>query len=73
MTFVNTALLFALAAVGIPIALHLIARKEPKQVMFPSVRLLTQRFETNRSKVRVRRWWLLALRIAAFAVATAAT
>ncbi|QDV41288.1 hypothetical protein Enr13x_11260 [Stieleria neptunia] len=68
MTFVNTALLFALAAVGIPIALHLIARKEPKQVMFPSVRLLTQRFETNRSKVRVRRWWLLALRIAAIAV-----
>ncbi|WP_372895894.1 BatA domain-containing protein [Stieleria sp.] len=68
MTFVNTALLFALAAVGIPIALHLIARKEPKKVMFPSVRLLTQRFETNRSKVRVRRWWLLALRIAAFAV-----
>ncbi|WP_182866209.1 BatA domain-containing protein [Rhodopirellula sp. JC639] len=68
MTFVNTTLLIALAAVGIPIALHLIARKEPKQVVFPSVRLLTQRFETNRSKVRVRRWWLLALRIAAFAV-----
>ncbi|QEG01032.1 hypothetical protein Mal15_51080 [Stieleria maiorica] len=68
MTFVNTTLLIALAAVGIPIALHLIARKEPRQVVFPSVRLLTQRFETNRSKVRVRRWWLLALRIAAFAV-----
>lgn len=67
-TFQNISLLVALAAVGIPIALHLIARKEPKQVLFPSVRLLTQRFETNRSKVRIRRWWLLALRIAAFAV-----
>lgn len=68
MNFQNTALLVALAAIGIPIALHLIARKEPKQVVFPSVRLLTQRFETNRSKVRIRRWWLLALRIAAVAV-----
>lgn len=68
MTFLNTTLLVALAAVGIPIALHLLARKEPKQVVFPSVRLLTHHFETNRSKVRIRRWWLLALRIAAIAV-----
>jgi hypothetical protein len=68
MTFLNASLLVALAAIGIPIALHLIARKEPRQVLFPSVRLLAQRFETNRSKVRVRRWWLLALRIATLAV-----
>lgn len=67
-TFLNITLLAALAAVAIPIVLHLIARKEPKQVLFPSVRLLTQRFETNRSKVRIRRWWLLALRVAAIAV-----
>lgn len=67
MTFLNISLLLGLVAVAIPIALHLIARKEPKQVLFPSVRLLTQRFETNRSKVQVRRWWLLALRIAALA------
>ena len=67
MTFLNTSLLFALAAVAIPIALHLLARKEPRQVVFPSLRLLKQNFETNRSKVRVRRWWLLALRMAAVA------
>ncbi|MCO8124089.1 BatA domain-containing protein [Stieleria sp. TO1_6] len=67
MTFLNATLLLALTAIGIPIVMHLIARKEPKQVLFPSVRLLTQRFETNRSKLRVRRWWLLALRIAAMA------
>lgn len=68
MTFLNTTLLVAFAAVGIPIALHLLARKEPKQVVFPSVRLLTQHFQTNRSKIKIRRWWLLALRIAALGV-----
>ncbi|MEO1616705.1 MAG: BatA domain-containing protein [Planctomycetota bacterium] len=67
MTFLNTTLLFALVAIGIPIALHLTARREPKQVSFPSIRLLRKRFETNRTKVRVRRWWLLALRILALA------
>ncbi|KAA5539600.1 hypothetical protein FYK55_23825 [Roseiconus nitratireducens] len=72
MTFLNASLLFALAAIGIPIALHLIARKEPRQVLFPSVRLLTQRLETNRSKMRVRRWWLLALRILALAAVAVA-
>ncbi|MCC9604182.1 BatA domain-containing protein [Stieleria sp. JC731] len=67
MNFLNGTLLIAIAAVGIPIALHLIARKEPRKVLFPSVRLLSQRFESNRSKMRVRRLWLLALRIAAIA------
>lgn len=68
MTFLNTTLLFAFAAIAVPIVMHLIARKEPKKVVFPSVRLLTQRYQTNRSKVRIRRWWLLALRIAAVGV-----
>lgn len=65
MTFQNITLLIGIAAIGIPIALHLIARKEPKQVLFPSIRLLSQRVQSNRSKLRIRRWWLLALRIAA--------
>ena len=72
MTFQNTALLVALAAVGIPIALHFLARREPRRVVFPSVRLLSEHFETNRSKLRIRRWWLLALRIAAVALAAIA-
>ncbi|MEM0925245.1 MAG: BatA domain-containing protein, partial [Planctomycetota bacterium] len=67
MTFLNTTLLLAVAAIGIPIVLHLTARREPKQVSFPSIRLLKRRFETNRTKIRVRRWWLLALRILAIA------
>ena len=69
MTFQNMALLVALAAVGIPIALHFLARREPRRVVFPSVWLLSEHFETNRSKLRIRRWWLLAFRIAAIALA----
>jgi hypothetical protein len=59
--------MFGLAAIAVPIVLHLIARREPRRVVFPSIVFLTKRLETNRSKLRVRRWWLLALRIAALA------
>ncbi len=68
MTFLNASLIFAVAAVAVPIVLHLIARREPKKVVFPSIQFLTKKFESNRSKLQVRRWWLLALRVAALAL-----
>ena len=67
MTFLNATLIFGVAAIAVPIVLHLIAKREPRKVVFPSVRFLTKRLETNRSKLRIRRWWLLAMRIAALA------
>ena len=67
MTFLNATLILGVTAVAIPIVLHLLAKKEPRKVVFPSVRFLTRRFETNRSRLLVRRWWLLAMRIAALA------
>ncbi len=67
MSFLNATLIFGVAAIAVPIALHLLSRREPRKVVFPSVRFLTKRFESNRSRLRVRRWWLLALRIAAIA------
>ncbi|MFG0261823.1 MAG: BatA domain-containing protein [Novipirellula sp. JB048] len=67
MTFLNATLLFGLAVVTVPIVLHFLSRREPKKVLFPSLRFLTQRYETNRSRLQIRRWWLLALRIAALA------
>ena len=69
-TFLNATLIFGVAATAVPILLHLIARREPRKVVFPSIRLLTKRFESNRSRMRVRRWWLLALRIAAVAASS---
>ncbi|MFK8113260.1 MAG: BatA domain-containing protein [Rubripirellula sp.] len=67
MSFLNVTLIFGMAAIAVPIALHLLARREPRKVIFPSVAFLTKRFQTNRSRLRVRRWWLLAMRIAALA------
>ena len=66
--FLNATLLFGLGAISVPIALHLLARREPRKVVFPSIRFLTKRMESNRSRLRVRRWWLLALRILAVAM-----
>lgn len=67
MTFLNTTLVLGIAAAAVPIVIHLMSRREPKRVVFPAVRFLAQRYEANRSKLRVRRWWLLALRAAALA------
>lgn len=67
MTFLNATLMFGVAAIAVPIALHLLARREPRKVVFPSVRFLTKKFESNRNRLRVRKWWLLAMRIAALA------
>jgi hypothetical protein len=72
MTFLNASLLFGAVAAAIPIVLHLLARREPRKVVFPSVRFLVHKFESNRSRLRVRRWWLLALRIAALVMLAAA-
>ena len=68
MTFLNATLVLGVMAAAVPIVLHLLAKREPKKVVFPSVRFLVQRFESNRSRLRVRRWWLLALRILALAL-----
>ena len=74
MSFLNASLIIGTLAALVPVLLHLIGKREPKKVVFPSIRFLTKRFESNRSRIRVRRWWLLAMRIlavAAFAIALA--
>lgn len=72
MGFLNATLLFGMAISAIPIALHLLGRKEPRRYEFPAVRFLTQRFETTRQRLRVRHWSLLALRVLALAGLAAA-
>jgi hypothetical protein len=67
MTFLNATLLAGLAAIAIPVALHMIARRQPRRVVFGSIRFLTRQYESNRSRLRVRRFWLLAMRMTALA------
>ena len=62
MTFVNFSLLLGGAAIGIPIVLHLIMRQKPKVVEFPAVMFLIERKESNRRRLQLRHWLLLALR-----------
>lgn len=62
MSFLNASLIIGLLAAAIPVVLHLISRREPERRVFPAVRFLTQRIEANRSRLKVRRWLLLALR-----------
>ncbi|QEG41793.1 BatA domain-containing protein [Roseimaritima ulvae] len=68
MSFLNVSLIIGIAAASIPVLLHLISRREPKRLVFPAVRFLTERIEVNRSRLKIRRWMLLALRAGVLAV-----
>src|SRR5262245_26675984 len=68
MTFTFPLLLGALAAIALPVVLHLLLRQKPKTVQFPAFRFLVKRHKTNLTKLRLRHLLLLALRILLFAV-----
>lgn len=68
MTFLNATLLLGCLAAILPVAFHLLGKREPQRVAFPAIRFLTQRIETTRRKVQVRRWVLLAMRVAMIAL-----
>ncbi|TWT64799.1 BatA domain-containing protein [Allorhodopirellula solitaria] len=65
MSFLSATLLLGTLAAGVPIALHFLARQPPRRVVFPAVSFLRQRLTTQSSRLRVRRLWLLVLRILA--------
>lgn len=56
-------LLITLGVIGLPIALHLILKQEPKRVRFPAIRFLQQKQRTTQRKLKLRHILLLALRI----------
>jgi len=59
-------------AVGIPVALHLLRRWPRRPVVFPSLQFLTAgRRQTEHGSQRLRRWLILALRCAVFALLAA--
>lgn len=64
MTFLHVAFLGGMAAVAVPIVLHLIMRKQPKHLEFPALRFIKLREHANRRQLRLRHWLLLALRSA---------
>lgn len=65
MVFLNGWLLgLGLLAIGVPIVLHLMARQRPRPTPFPSIRFLSEAIVSNRRRIRLKQWILLALRIA---------
>lgn len=65
MNFLNATLIFGGIGVAIPIVIHLLSRRRPQRVIFPSIGLLKPKASLSQSRVRIKKWWLLALRIAA--------
>lgn len=72
MTFLNLSLLAGGALIAVPIIMHLMMRKQPKQIMFPALRFVKRRQVANTQQLQLRHWLLLALRCAVLAIAALA-
>jgi hypothetical protein len=62
MGFLTPALLAGTALVAIPIVLHLVMRRKPRELTFPALRFVQKRRESNRRRLQLRHLLLLALR-----------
>jgi hypothetical protein len=72
MAFLNISLLAGGLLMAIPVVLHLIMRQQPKHFVFPAVRFIKERRESNVRRLNLRHWLLLALRCAAVGIAALA-
>ncbi len=63
MTFMHASLLFGLALAGIPIAIHLLNKKQPKPILFPALRFVRETIVVAERGWRVKHWLLLILRV----------
>ena len=66
-TFLNPLVLLALAAVSIPLMLHLFNLRKPQRVDFSSLAFVQTIEKAAVQKIQVKRWLLLALRMLAIA------
>lgn len=60
--FLHPWVLAGLLAAGIPLLLHLIARRQPPTVPFPAVRYLRTTTQEHRKRLKLQNWLLLLLR-----------
>ena len=67
MSFLNPFALLALAAVAVPLFLHLFNLRRPTTVDFSSLAFVKELQETAVQRVRIKEWLLLALRMLAIA------
>ncbi len=72
LTFLSPVLLAGIALVAAPIVLHLVMRQSPKHLIFPALRFLQLREQSNRRQLKLRHLLLLLLRCAAIVLLAAA-
>lgn len=65
-SFLNALFLAGLGTVTIPILIHLLFKRQKKQVVFSSLRFLRKVTEEKAKRLRLREWLLLAMRILIF-------
>lgn len=68
MGFVQNTFLIALAAVAAPLVLHLIFRRQTRQVQLGTIRFLTELLNENARRRRIKKWLLLSCRMLAMAL-----
>jgi hypothetical protein len=66
-TFLNPLALLALAAVALPVVLHLFNLRRPREVDFSSLAFVKELQKSAVQRVRIKEWLLLALRMLAIA------
>lgn len=67
MNFLNPLFLFGVAAAAIPILIHLFTRRRPREVRFPSLEFLTEVYQSEIRRLKLKQWLLLLLRALAIA------
>lgn len=66
MNFLHLSLMAGLAAMAIPVAMHLLSRRQPKLVAFPALRFVKQTVVQQRGSWQLRHFLLLCLRVGMF-------
>jgi len=62
LTFLNSAILFGLAAIAIPILIHLFTRQKTKTIFFSSLKFLKELQKQKIRRLKIRQILLLILR-----------
>ena len=68
MNFVQTGFLAALGALVIPVIIHLLFKRRSRTVQLGTLRFLRAVLEQNSRRKKIKRWMLLALRLAVVAI-----
>lgn len=66
--FINAGIAAGVALAAIPVILHLFMKQTPKHLVFPALRLIRNRQEKSRKKLKIKNWLLLLSRMALLAL-----